>query len=64
MPKRTTITAHTKQNLIDAFWVLYCQKPLTQITVKEIVARAGYNRSTFYESLQTSRQCSPQSKMR
>ena len=49
MPKRTTITAHTKQNLIDAFWVLYCQKPLAQITVKEIVARAGYNRSTFYE---------------
>jgi len=49
MPKRTTITAHTKQNLIDAFWVLYCQKPLAQITVKEIVTRAGYNRSTFYE---------------
>ena len=49
MPKRTTITAHTKQNLIDAFWVLYCQKPLAQITVKEIVARAGYDRSTFYE---------------
>ena len=49
MAKRTTITAHTKQNLIDAFWVLYCQKPLAQITVKEIVARAGYNRSTFYE---------------
>jgi AcrR family transcriptional regulator len=49
MVKRTTITAHTKQNLIDAFWVLYCQKPLAQITVKEIVARAGYNRSTFYE---------------
>ena len=49
MAKRTTITAHTKQNLIDAFWVLYCQKPLAQITVKEIVTRAGYNRSTFYE---------------
>lgn len=49
MTKRTTITAHTKQNLIDAFWVLYCQKPLAQITVKEIVTRAGYNRSTFYE---------------
>ena len=49
MAKRTTITAHTKQNLIDAFWVLYCQKPLAQITVKEIVTLAGYNRSTFYE---------------
>jgi AcrR family transcriptional regulator len=49
MAKRTIITAHTKQNLIDAFWVLYCQKPLAQITVKEIVTRAGYNRSTFYE---------------
>jgi AcrR family transcriptional regulator len=49
MKKRHDITAQTKQNLIDAFWQLYCNRPITQITVKDIVQRAGYNRSTFYE---------------
>lgn len=38
----------TRQNLIDAFWLLYCKKSIEKITVKEICDVAGYNRSTFY----------------
>lgn len=49
MKKKPTITAQTKQNLIDAFWELYCAKRIEKITIKEITTRAGYNRSTFYE---------------
>ena len=49
MNKRTEITAQTKQNLIDAFWDLYCEKRIEKITVKEITNKAGYNRGTFYE---------------
>ena len=49
MGKRVAATAHTKQNIIDAFWQLYGQYPLAQITVTAVIQRAGYNRSTFYE---------------
>jgi AcrR family transcriptional regulator len=49
MSKHTERKSTTKQNLIDAFWMLYCQKPISTITVKAIVDKAGYNRSTFYE---------------
>lgn len=49
MNKRTEITAQTKQNIIDAFWDLYCEKRIEKITVKEISHKAGYNRGTFYE---------------
>ena len=49
MNKQPEVTAQTKQNLIDAFWSLYCEKRIEKITVKEIALRAGYNRGTFYE---------------
>lgn len=49
MSKQTERKSSTKQNLIDAFWMLYCQNPISTITVKAIVDKAGYNRSTFYE---------------
>lgn len=49
MTKNPAVTAQTKQNLIDAFWEIYCAKRIEKITVKEITVRAGYNRSTFYE---------------
>lgn len=49
MKKQPEITAKTKQNLIDAFWCLYCEKRIEKITVKEITEKAGYNRGTFYE---------------
>ena len=49
MNKRVDITGQTKQNIIDAFWELYCENRIEKITVKEITHRAGYNRGTFYE---------------
>ena len=49
MSKRMEITAQTKQNIIDAFWTLYCEKRIEQITVRDITSKAGYNRGTFYE---------------
>ncbi|MBK5253397.1 MAG: TetR/AcrR family transcriptional regulator [Peptostreptococcaceae bacterium] len=45
----THVKNGTKQNLIDVFWMLYEKKDISKITVKEITAIAGYNRSTFYE---------------
>lgn len=49
MKKQPKVTAQTRQNLIDAFWSLYCEKRIEKITVKEITQKAGYNRGTFYE---------------
>lgn len=49
MRKQTQITAQTKQNLMDAFWSLYCEQRIEKITIKEITNKAGYNRGTFYE---------------
>jgi AcrR family transcriptional regulator len=49
MKKQPEITERTRQNLIDAFWQLYCLKRIDNITVKEITDKAGYNRGTFYE---------------
>lgn len=49
MNKQPQVTAQTKQNLLDAFWSLYCEKRIEKITVKEIAQKAGYNRGTFYE---------------
>ena len=49
MRKQPQITAQTRENLIEAFWSLYCENRIETITVKEISNRAGYNRGTFYE---------------
>lgn len=49
MNKKPQVTMQTKQNLIDAFWSLYCEKRIEKITVREITQKAGYNRGTFYE---------------
>ena len=48
MGKRRTQTEQTRENLKTAFWELYRQKPLEQITVREVTDLAGYNRGTFY----------------
>ena len=34
---------------MEAFCLLYSQKPLEKITVQEIARKAGFNRSTFYQ---------------
>lgn len=49
MKKQPEITAQTRENLIEAFWSLYCQIKIENITIKDITTKAGYNRSTFYE---------------
>ena len=49
MKKNPEATALTRENLMQAFWGLYCQKKIEAITVKEITDAAGYHRSTFYE---------------
>ncbi len=48
MKKQPEVTEQTKKNIMDAFWMLYLQKRIDKITVKEIMDRAGYNRGTFY----------------
>lgn len=49
MKKQPEVTALTKENLIEAFWSLYCQKKIDHISIKEITDKAGYHRSTFYK---------------
>ena len=49
MNKCPAKTAATRQRFIDVFCMLYAEKPLEKITVKEIAEAAGYNRVTFYE---------------
>jgi AcrR family transcriptional regulator len=57
MNKQPEITEQTRSNLLEAFWSLYAELRIDQITVKEITARAGYNRGTFYEYFADVRQC-------
>lgn len=38
----------TKQAIVNAFWELLDEKPLSKITVKDIVERCQVNRNTFY----------------
>lgn len=49
MGKRPNVTEQTKRNLIDAFWSIYCDTRIENITVKDVAHKAGYNRGTFYE---------------
>ncbi len=48
MKKQPQITKQTKANLREAFWILYTEKPVEKISIKEITELAGYNRGTFY----------------
>lgn len=49
MKKHPEVTALTRENLMQAFWGLYCRKKIDHISIKEIADKAGYHRSTFYE---------------
>ena len=49
MKKQPEITSATRKTFVDAFCSLYLHTPIEKITVQEIVRRAGYNRSTFYQ---------------
>jgi len=52
MNKQPEVTAAAKEKLTDAFWSLYKEKRIENITVKDITRISGYNRSTFYEYFQ------------
>ncbi len=41
-------TELTRKDIIDAFWEFYEVKPIEKITVRQVIERAGYNRTTFY----------------
>lgn len=48
MKKQPEITDQTRRNFVDAFISLNAKKPIERITIKEITAITGNNRSTFY----------------
>ena len=48
MAKNPAQVAQTKKNLKDAFWILYKEKRIDKISIKEITDKGGYNRGTFY----------------
>lgn len=52
MKKQPEVTEQTKKNIIAAFCDLYRERPIEKIHVKDVIAAAGYNRSTFYEYFQ------------
>lgn len=52
MKKQPEITNATRSRIIDAFWILYKEKSIDKITVADITAITGNNRSTFYHYFQ------------
>lgn len=46
--KQPEVTARTQRRLMEAFCLLYAERPLADITVLQITHRAGCNRGTFY----------------
>ncbi len=49
MTENKKSTQITRDNIIEAFWQIYCKEPIEKIRVSTIMQRAGYNRGTFYE---------------
>lgn len=49
MAKQSETAAATKKAFVDAFCMLYRDKPIEKITVQELTRKAGYNRCTFYQ---------------
>lgn len=49
MTKRPHLTERTRENLVHAFLLLVEESGMSGVTAKQVAARAGYNRGTFYE---------------
>lgn len=49
MAKHLETTEHTKATISEAFWLLYVRHGMDNVSVKDIINKAGYNRSTFYQ---------------
>lgn len=48
MNKMPEITDATRNTFVEAFCDLYREKAIEKISVKEVIAHAGYSRATFY----------------
>ena len=48
MNKQPEITDATREAFVSAFCEFYMERPIEKITVKDISAKAGYSRTTFY----------------
>ena len=48
MKKEQIRKTGTNDALCGAFWKLYTQKPITEITIKELTREADVHRSSFY----------------
>lgn len=46
--KESSIAEMARKNLIEAFFLIYENKSLRKISIREITDAAGYHRSTFY----------------
>ena len=49
MKKQPEVTAATRQAIIDAFWMVYENKRIEQIRIREVADLAHVHRITFYE---------------
>jgi len=49
MPQNSETRIQTEKNILEAFWELYKVKGFSNTTVKDVIKKAGYNRSTFYD---------------
>ncbi len=48
MKKDSELTERTRQNIITAFWALAHKCGLHNVTISDLMKKAGYNRGTFY----------------
>ncbi len=46
--KRVEQSQRTRQNIITAFWLLAQKNGLYNVTISDLMKKAGYNRGTFY----------------
>lgn len=49
MAKYVNAAQKTKTKIRETFWELYQDRPIEKISVREVIEKAHYNRSTFYE---------------
>jgi hypothetical protein len=49
MSQNSETRIQTEKNILDAFWQLYKMNGFRTTTVKDVIKKAGYNRSTFYD---------------
>ncbi len=48
MKKNPNQTERTRQNIIEAFWILAQKNGLHSVSISDLMKKAGYNRGTFY----------------